>query len=71
MALLGDREAYRVLVSISEGKRPHGTPRYRWEYDIKMGLQVGGWGGKGWIVLASDRDRLRTLVNAVMSLRVP
>jgi hypothetical protein len=30
--------AHRVLVWISEGKRPVGKPRYRWE-DIKMDLQ--------------------------------
>ena len=35
-----------------------------------MDLQKVGWGGKGWIDLAKDRDRRRTLVNAVMKLRV-
>jgi hypothetical protein len=29
-----------------------------------------GWDGVGWIVLAQDKDRWRTLVNAVMNLRV-
>jgi hypothetical protein len=46
MALLGDRkEAYRVLVPISEGKRPGGTSRCRREYNIKVDLQVVGLGG--------------------------
>jgi hypothetical protein len=38
--------------------------------DIKMDLQVG-WGGMDWIDLAVDRDRWRTVVNAVMNLQVP
>jgi hypothetical protein len=38
----GDRRgAYRVLVRKSEGKRPLGRHRPRWE-DIKMGLQEVG-----------------------------
>jgi hypothetical protein len=38
---------------------------------IKVDLQEVGWGGRGWIDLAQDMDRWRTLVNAVMNLRVP
>jgi hypothetical protein len=30
------RTAYRNLVGKPDGKRPHGTPRRRWEYNIKM-----------------------------------
>ena len=32
---------------------------------------MGIWTGLGWIGLAQDRDRWRTLVSAVMNLRVP
>jgi hypothetical protein len=53
-----------------EGRRPLGRPRRRWEDNIKMYLQVVGW-GMDWIGLAQDRDRWRALVNAVMNLRVP
>jgi hypothetical protein len=36
---MGDRRgAYRVFVGISEGKRPFGRPRRRWE-DIKLDLK--------------------------------
>jgi hypothetical protein len=28
-----------------EGKRPPGTPKRRWEDDIKMDLRKIGWGG--------------------------
>jgi hypothetical protein len=32
------RGAYRVLVGKLEGQRPLGTPRHRWEDNIKMDL---------------------------------
>jgi hypothetical protein len=31
-----ERNAYRLLVGMSEGKRPLGRPRYRWFGNIKM-----------------------------------
>jgi hypothetical protein len=54
-----------------EGRRPLGRPRHRWEDNIKMDLREVGWEGMDWINLAKDRDRWRTLVNAVMNLLVP
>jgi hypothetical protein len=33
--------AYNVLVEISEGKRPLGKPRLRWDDNFKMDLQQG------------------------------
>jgi len=65
------RGLYRVLVGKSEGKRPLGRPRRRWENNIKMYLQEVVCGCMDWIELAEDRDRWRTLVNAVMNIRVP
>ena len=62
---------YRVLVGKSEGKRPMGRPRRRWVDNIRMGLQEVGCGYVDWIGLAQDRDSWRTLVSAVMNLRVP
>jgi hypothetical protein len=68
---MGERRgAYRVLVGKSEGRRPLGRPRRRWEDNIKMDLREVGWRGMDWINLAQDRDRWRALVNAVMNLRV-
>jgi hypothetical protein len=64
------RGVYRVLVGKPEGKRPLGRPRRRWEDNIRMDLQEVGCGGMDWIGLARDRDRWRTIVNAVMNLRV-
>ena len=66
-----ERGVYRVLVGKPEGKRPLGRPRSRWVDRIRMDIQVVGCGYIGWIGLAQDRDRWRTLVSAVMNLRVP
>jgi len=63
------RGAYRVLVGRPE-ERKLGSPRRRWEDNIKMGLQEIGLGVDS-IDLVRDRDRLRAAVNAVMNLRVP
>ena len=61
---------YIVLVGKTEGKIPLGKQRLRWEHLIEMDLQEVGCEGMNWIDLAEDRDRWRTLVNAVMNLRV-
>jgi len=37
------RDTYRVLVGKTEGRRPLGRPRLRWEDNIKMDLQEVGW----------------------------
>jgi hypothetical protein len=47
-----------------------GRPRRKWEDNIKMDLQEGGW-DMDWIELAQDRERWRAVRNAVVSLRVP
>jgi len=66
-----ERGMYRVLVGKPEGKRPLGRPRRRWVDNIRMDLQEVGCGYMDWIGLVQDRDRLRTLVSAVMNLQVP
>jgi len=65
-----EREVYRVLVGKPEGRRPLGRPRRRWVDNIRMDLQEVECGYMIWIERAQDRDRWRTLVSAVMSLRV-
>jgi hypothetical protein len=61
----------RLVYHLPEGKRPFGRPRHRWKDNIKMGLHEVGCEGMAWIDVAQDRDRWRSLVNAVMNLRVP
>jgi hypothetical protein len=65
-----ERGVYRILVGRPEGRRPLGRPRRRWEDNIKTDLQEVG-SDINWIELAQNRDRWRTLVNAVMNHRVP
>jgi len=66
-----ERGVYRVLVGKPEGRRPPGRHRRRWVDNIRMYLQEVGCVYMDWIGLAQDRDRWRTLVSAVMNLRVP
>jgi len=66
-----ERGVYRVLMGKPEGKRPLGRPRRRWVDNIRMDLEEVEYGYMDWIGLAQDRDRWRTLVSAVMNLRVP
>ena len=66
-----ERQVYRVLMGKPEGKRSLGGPGRRWVDNIRMDLQEVGFGYMDWIGLAQDRDRWRTLVSAVMNLRVP
>ena len=61
---------YRVLVRKPEGKTLLGKPRRRWVDNIRMDLQDVGCGHVDWIGLAQDRYSWRTLVRAVMNLRV-
>ena len=72
VALMGEeRGVYRVLVGKPGGRRLLGRPRRRWVDNIRMDLQEVGCGYMDLIGLAQDRDRWRTLVSAVMNLRVP
>jgi hypothetical protein len=62
-----ESDIYRVLVGKSDGKRPLGNPRHRWEENIKMNLQEVGCGGMNWIDLAHDREMWWACVNFLTS----
>jgi hypothetical protein len=53
-----------------EGKRPLGISSRRWEDNIKMDLQEVGWGAWTGLLWLRIGTGCRTLVNAVMNLRV-
>jgi hypothetical protein len=62
VARLGDRRgAYSVFMGRSEGKRPLGRPRRRWENNIKIDLQEVGRGGPEGTDVAQARDMLWSL----------
>jgi hypothetical protein len=65
-----EKNVYRVLMGKREGRRPLGRQRRKWDDGIKLDLREIGWGCVEWIHLAQDRDRWRTVVNAVMNLQV-
>jgi hypothetical protein len=66
-----NRGIYRVLVGKPEGKRQLGRHKHRWEDNIKMDLQLVGYGGVDWIKLAQDTDKWWALVNLAMNLQIP
>jgi hypothetical protein len=56
VACMGEgRGVYRVLVGRSNGKRPLGRPRHRWEDNIMLDLREIWIDGANWIQLAQDQ----------------
>jgi len=70
MCMGEERGVCRFLVGKPDRNRSLGIPRRRWVDNIRTDLQEVGCGYVDWIGLAQDRDRWRTLVSAVMNLRV-
>jgi hypothetical protein len=61
------KNAYDILVAKSEGMKPLGRPRCRWDDNIRMDPREMGWEYMDWM----DVEQWRALVNTVMNLRVP
>jgi hypothetical protein len=51
--------------------KPCGTPKRRWEDNIRMDIRGTEWEGTICIHLIEDRDRWRVFVNTIMNLLVP
>jgi hypothetical protein len=62
-----EKNAYRILVGKSEGKRPLEGPRCRYVDNIKRDI---GWGAMDWIDLVQDTDQWRALANNIKNLWV-
>jgi hypothetical protein len=63
-----EKNVHRVFIGKPERKRPLGRPRRRWVDNSKMDLLEIGLGGVD--LSGSGLDKWRTIVNAVMNLRV-
>ena len=64
------RDAHKVLVGRSKGKRPLGRIKRRWEDNIKMNLLTAIWGGKDQIDLVQNMYSWWSVMNVVMNRRV-
>jgi hypothetical protein len=70
VARIGEkRGVYRALVGKSEGNRPLGRPRRRWEDNIKMDLGEIGIDGVNWFRLTQDRVQRWAFLSTVMKFR--
>jgi hypothetical protein len=65
------RSAFKILTGKSTGKKPLGTPRSRWEDNIRIDLKEIGINTRNWVDSAQDRDYWRALVNAALNIRIP
>jgi len=61
----GRDKKFGHLAGKSEGKRPLGSLRRRWEDNIITAVREIGWEGVEWMHLAYDRDQWRAVLNTI------
>ena len=65
----GEERRIQGLVVKSEGRRTLGSPRRRWEDDIKMDIEEIVLSSVEWICVNEKRNRWRAVVNTAVTLR--
>jgi hypothetical protein len=68
---MGEKVALSLLVGKPDRKRQLTRPKSRLVDNIKMNLAEMIWDDVDWISLAQGKNNWRSLVSAVMNLRVP
>ena len=64
------RSAFKILTGTPTGMVPLGSPRHRWEDNIRMDLKEIS-NTSDWVDSDQDRDYWRALVNEALNLWVP
>ena len=64
-------QTFKILTGKPIGKRPLGTPRRRWEDNIRMDLEERGINTGIWVDSALDTDFWRVPVIAELNHQVP
>ena len=62
----GTQNAFRILAGVPEGKKPHGTPRHRWNVNSKCDLKDLCCESMDWIQLSQNKNRCWTVVSPVV-----
>jgi hypothetical protein len=65
------RNTYKILVGKSEGKRPLGCPRHKWEDNMRMEFRVISLEVMDWIDVVQERNRGQIPVNIIINFRAP
>jgi hypothetical protein len=64
----GEKKRMQGLTGKLAGKRPLGTPRHRWEDNIKVDIKETEWAGMDYFNLVQDSDKSQAVVCTVMDL---
>ena len=65
-----DRDAFKILIGTTTGKRPLGKPRSKWEDNIRMDLKEISIHTRNWVNSTQNRNYWKALVYAALNLRI-